>query len=365
VSWVLTFLGISALVILHEFGHFATAKAVGMRVERFSLFFGPAIAKVTRGETEYRIGTIPLGGYVKISGMNPAEDMPEGEEHRGYYRQHVWKRIAVISAGPAMNIVIAFVLITGVYALSAQRADTSRVRVATLEPNMPAAGVLRKGDVLLAVDGQRVSLKNETPSYIKQISAHRCAGVQVAGCTATSAARFTVQRGSERLTLAITPRYSAKEKRVLVGVSFEPILHTDTVVAAMSASVSEMWSVTKTSVSKIAQIFTSSAARKQVHGIVGVSDVASQAFDFGVPQAMWVLALLSLSLAIINLFPFLPLDGGHIFWALAEKLRGRAIAFEVMERASIVGIALVLVVAAIGFSNDISSLSNGSLTLQR
>ncbi len=115
-SWVLTFIGISALVILHEFGHFAAAKAVGMRVERFSLFFGPAIAKVTRGETEYRIGTLPLGGYVKISGMNPAEDMPEGEEHRrGYYRQHVWKRIVVILAGPAMNVLVAFVILAGVY----------------------------------------------------------------------------------------------------------------------------------------------------------------------------------------------------------------------------------------------------------
>jgi regulator of sigma E protease len=98
---------------------------------------------------------------------------------------------------------------------------------------------------------------------------------------------------------------------------------------------------------------------------VGVSDVASQAFSFGVPEALWVLALLSLSLAVINLFPFLPLDGGHLFWALAEKVRGRAIPFAVMERASVVGIALVLVVAAIGLSNDIDSLSNGSLTLHR
>ena len=108
---------------------------------------------------------------------------------------------------------------------------------------------------------------------------------------------------------------------------------------------------------------TSSQARKDVHGIVGVSDVAHQAFNFSVAEALYVLALLSLSLAIINLFPFLPLDGGHIFWALAEKLRGRSIPFVVMERASAVGILLVLFVATIGLSNDISSLSNGSLTL--
>ena len=107
-TWLLTFLGIVSLVLLHEFGHFAVAKAVGMRVERFSLFFGPMLVKVKRGETEYGIGPIPLGGYVKISGMNPSEELPEGEEHRGFYRQSVWKRVAVIAAGPAMNILVAF-----------------------------------------------------------------------------------------------------------------------------------------------------------------------------------------------------------------------------------------------------------------
>ena len=96
-TWLLTFLGIVSLVLLHELGHFAVAKAVGMRVERFSLFFGPMLVKVKRGETEYGIGPIPLGGYVKISGMNPAEALPGGEEHRGFYRQAVWKRVAVIA----------------------------------------------------------------------------------------------------------------------------------------------------------------------------------------------------------------------------------------------------------------------------
>jgi regulator of sigma E protease len=100
-TWLLTFLGIVSLVLLHEFGHFAVAKAVGMRVERFSLFFGPMLVKFRRGETEYGIGPIPLGGYVKISGMNPAEPLPPGEEHRSFYRQPVWKRVAVIAAGPA------------------------------------------------------------------------------------------------------------------------------------------------------------------------------------------------------------------------------------------------------------------------
>ena len=111
-SWVLALAGFAALIILHEFGHFAVAKAVGMRVERFALFFPPLLIKVRRGETEYGIGAIPLGGYVKISGMNPQEieTMDPEHRHRAYYLQAPWKRIAVILAGPVMNVLIAFLI---------------------------------------------------------------------------------------------------------------------------------------------------------------------------------------------------------------------------------------------------------------
>src|ERR1700680_2542488 len=111
-SWVLTILGIVVLIVLHELGHFTVAKAVGMRVERFSLFFPPTIARVRRGETEYAIGAIPAGGYVKITGMNPEElkDLDPEVARRAYYSQPPWKRIVVILAGPGMNILIAFLL---------------------------------------------------------------------------------------------------------------------------------------------------------------------------------------------------------------------------------------------------------------
>src|SRR5450432_2245925 len=102
--FVLAFLGFALLIILHELGHFAAAKAVGMRVERFSLFFGPAIFSRTRGETEYRIGTIPLGGFVKITGMSPYEELHPDIAHRAYLRQPAWKRVVVIAAGPAVNL---------------------------------------------------------------------------------------------------------------------------------------------------------------------------------------------------------------------------------------------------------------------
>ncbi len=119
-SYVLAFLGFAALIILHEAGHFAAAKAVGMRVERFSLFFGPLLVKFRRGETEYGIGPIPLGGYVKITGMNPNEEIPEDVKPRAYYNQPVWKRVIVILAGPAVNLAIAFGIMTVLFATKAR-----------------------------------------------------------------------------------------------------------------------------------------------------------------------------------------------------------------------------------------------------
>src|SRR4051812_12485297 len=149
-TWLYIFLGFSALIILHEAGHFFAAKATGMRVEKFFLFFGPKLVSRKRGETEYGIATIPAGGYVKISGMNPDDVLPEGEEHRGYYEMPVWKRIVVIGAGPAVNIVLAFAILFVVSMTSAISADQT---IGEVIPKTAASGALKPGDRLLAVDG--------------------------------------------------------------------------------------------------------------------------------------------------------------------------------------------------------------------
>src|SRR5690349_24224090 len=143
-SYLLAFAGFAVLIILHEAGHFAAAKAVGMRVERFSLFFGRPLVSIRRGETEYAIAPIPLGGYVRISGMNPREQLPPEVEHRAYYRQKPWKRIVVILAGPAMNLLIAFAILWGIFAFSNRFEATDRIGAVTA--GSPASYVLEKGD---------------------------------------------------------------------------------------------------------------------------------------------------------------------------------------------------------------------------
>jgi regulator of sigma E protease len=359
VSWFLAFAGFAALIILHEFGHFAAAKLVGMRVERFNLFFPPHIVSIRRGETEYGIGAIPLGGYVKITGMNPNEEIAPEHLDRAYYRQPVWKRLVVIGAGPAMNILLAFVILFVLFAAKGEAVSDGSV--AGVQTSSAAAGVLKPGDTIISVDGVR----GDAAALRKQIGTHTCAnGAKVKGCVAQTPATIVVRRDGTTKTLRISPRYDPNADpgtkdpgRMLVGFSFG--FHYDPVPIGTAAdrSVTGMWNVTKATVSSITKLFYDSSARKNVSGIVGSYETTRQTFQQDdIVLAFQILALISLSLAIVNLFPFLPLDGGHIFWALAEKVRGRPIPFRVMEQASYVGFVLVIMLFVVGLTNDIDRL---------
>jgi regulator of sigma E protease len=415
VSYVLAILGFAVLIILHEAGHFTAAKAVGMRVERFSLFFGPLLVKFRRGETEYGIGPIPLGGYVKITGMNPNEDLPEEAElrdaeaalarqqssggsrmvtamtatgtlasprsalsgrvdalseqvarikARSYYNQPVWKRVVVILAGPAVNLVIAFAIMAVLFASNGQYVthDGQDVASKTVAGQLiaPASSFLKSGDQIVAVDGRR----NVSVTQIQQaIGSHRCAGAQTDGCRARTPVSITVRRSGRTPTFSIYPVYNAAAKRMRVGFAFAPAVRRDGPVGAAGQSVSQLWSWTTTTISHIAKIFEPKD-RKQLHSVVGAFKITQEEFAFSTTDAFEVLALISLSLGVINLFPFLPLDGGHVFWALAEKVRRRRISFATMERAGVIGFALIILIFVIGLSNDISTLTGSGFNVR-
>ena len=358
-SWLLAFLGFALLIILHELGHFAVAKWVGMRVERFSLFFPPLLARKQRGETEYAVGAIPLGGYVKITGMNPHEDIPAEVAHRAYYKQPVWKRIAVIAAGPFVNIVLAFLILAGIFWVNPVRDTEAPPRVGSVEMGTPAEGVLQAGDVIVSVDGKRGPIEDLS----RQIGKHQCAGKPKAGCRATEEARIAVRRDGREVDLRVRPVYDAELDRMRVGFAFAEATKDLGPVGASGLAVSEMWRFTSATVTTIVRI-VDPEVRKDISGVVGTYEVTRQAVQIDLTRALYILAIISLSLGVINLFPFLPLDGGHIFWALAEKVRGKAIPFAVLERAGFVGFALVLMLFAIGLSNDIGTLMDGGFQVR-
>ena len=352
-SWLLAFVGFALLVIFHELGHFTAAKAVGMRVERFSLFFPPLLARKKVGETEYAIGSIPLGGYVKISGMNPDEDLPDEVRTRAYYSQPVWKRIVVIAAGPAVNLLLAFVLLFVFFTLIGP--ETTTRKVAAVERTYPAAGVVRPGDTLVAVDG-----RGGTPRQLSErIASHECAQKPPRkGCRAAEPVTLTVVRDGERRTLRLTPIYdpAAVPPRVRLGFAYAPALATRSPWARASTTTAAFWFITKETLKLPARLLDSQD-RKEISGVVGSYEATRQTIVSDIADAVWILAMISLSLAIVNLFPFLPLDGGHIFWAIVEKVRRRPVPFSVMERAGVVGFMLVILLFLVGLSNDIDRLS--------
>jgi regulator of sigma E protease len=303
---------------------------------------------------------VPLGGYVKISGMNPSEDLPDEVRTRAYYSQPVWKRVTVIFAGPAVNLVLGFVLLVG-YAWLIGPPDPDRANeIGAIDSGLPAQDVLHAGDRVVAING-----KEGTPTELRAIVQDTRCDEQppVQGCKATEPVKVTVIRDGGRVTETITPVYDAETEPAGMRLGFR--YDSDSgpneelpFGEAVDRSANAFWFITKETV-KIPAKILDSEERKQINGIVGSYETTRQTLLDEPEDVIYILAVISLALALVNLFPFLPLDGGHIFWAVVEKVRRKPVSFAVMERAGLVGFALVFILFFIGLSNDITVLQNG------
>ncbi len=398
-SVLIAILGLAFLILVHEAGHFFTALAVGMRPRRFYLGFPPAVVKTVRRGVEYGVGAIPLGGYVKIPGMHrlsaadadvhlgrslrerpdlagPAQRLkralatedeeaarsalaelhtaagdpaPEGFE-RGYqeledglspyayWRQPTWKRVSVILAGPATNLVFAVLLFMGLFLVGGGKATTT---VDSVLSNRPAAQIgLRAGDRIVMVNGIPVGA-NDISTEIRDSG-----GGPVA---------LTVRRDGHVITIG-----PVRPELIDGAYRLGFVLRGEKLGAGESAwqSVKLTGTVTK-EIGKSLGRLVHGQGRKDISSPVGISQTLAQSSQQGAQDYLWVLGLISLSLALMNLLPLLPLDGGHIAFSLVEGVRGRAVAREVYERVSVVGIALVLFLFVIGISNDIGRLGGG------
>jgi regulator of sigma E protease len=327
-----------------------------MRVERFFLFFPPKLFSVKRGETEYGIGAIPAGGFVKISGMNPDEELPPEAAGRGYYNQPVWKRIVVIGAGPAVNIVLAFAIL---FALALGAQDRNQ-EVGEILPGSPAAAKLQPGDRIVAVDGRRyqgLGLEDRLRRFAERVATHECPGKPTNGCRATDPVELTVWRDGQVRTILVRPEYDPALSRTRIGFGYGSEPAELGAAGAAERAADLMWLVSSRTVTVFSRLFEEER-REEVSGVVGVSATADEVIDeLGTREALVMLAVVSLSLGLINLFPFLPLDGGHIFWSLVEKVRGSPVPFSVMERAGAVGFVLVIMLFFLGLTNDVGRLT--------
>ncbi|MGH3022192.1 MAG: M50 family metallopeptidase [Gaiellaceae bacterium] len=400
--------GLAFLILIHEAGHFFVALAVRMRPRRFYVFFPPALVKWKRNGIEYGIGSIPLGGYVKIPGMHkpaagdldaqleparkeapsvaaaaePVEqaladerladaragmpalhaaveaaelseparraaergvgDVDDALSPEAYWRAPAWKRISVIAAGPLTNLVFAVVALAVVFMLGVPTGATRAVE--EVAPATPAAAMgLRAGDEILAVDGEQ----GEPADLAEAI---RGSGGEPV--------TLTVERGGEELELTGTPQRDPEDDVYRLGFAFGLEYENFGPLAATGHAFETTWEVTKAIGASLGRIVTGSG-RDEVASVVGITTISSESLEAGFRYYLQVLAFISLSLALLNLLPLLPLDGGHIAFSLVERLRGRAIPRAAYERASAIGIALVLLLFFIGLSNDIERIRGG------
>ncbi len=391
-------IGLAFLILIHEAGHFFTALAVGMRPRKFYIGFPPPLVRFRRRGIEYGIGAIPLGGYVKIPGMHrpaardldyhlqramtqspelvkPLEavkrplargeydearaalgqlevalreagqptdvlaDVRDGLSPDAYWRQRAWKKVLVIFAGPGTNALFAILIFAVLFMVGGGKATTT---VAEVLAKSPAAQMgVRSGDRILAVSGQRVA----NPSDIPRIISH----------SGGRGVTLLISRDGRTVTLGPTrPEKTGGVYRlgfVLKGKGLAA-------PAALKESVRLTAFVSRDIVTSLGNI-VHRKGREDISSPVGIVQGSSAAVSQGLQSYLWVLGLISLSLALLNLLPLLPLDGGHIFFSLLEAVRGRAVAREVYERVSAIGIGLVLLLFFIGLSNDVGRIGGG------
>ncbi|HEY2869963.1 MAG TPA: M50 family metallopeptidase [Gaiellales bacterium] len=412
-SFFVAVFGLLLLVAIHELGHFSAAKATGMRALRFYLGFPPAILKRTWKGTEYGIGAIPLGGFVKIPGMlrpesgdlydvedvlGAARDIDEVAATRlaaeladvqrsidqgrfddareagrrlaaeveatdglspvqrrrvlrslerldqnldpaAYWRCSRMRRLIVIAAGPFANVVACFAILTAVALYGLPVAVPVVQSVIAKSP--AAATGLRAGDRVVSVNGDHSGVN----------------GIRTAIADSKGGpVRLVVVRAGNRLALR-TERSEVIDGAYRLGFQFGTVNRPYSVVHAPTFAASEMWTLTTGTVRALADVVTPSG-RSQLHSTVGIVRVSAQAEQAGATDYLVLLAFISLSLAIFNLLPFLPLDGGHILMIVLERIRGRMVSRAVFERVSVLGIMLMALLFVVGLQNDLSSILN-------
>jgi regulator of sigma E protease len=338
---VVAILGLALLIFLHELGHFLAAKAFHMRVERFYIGFPPAVFKRTWGETEYGVGSIPLGGFCKITGMTPDEVMPDDVVPRAYSSKPIWQRNVTIFAGPFMNFVAAVVILFAFIQVGGIQKPS--LTVAQVVKGSPAAAVgLGVGDRLIAANGATLKTWDATTSFFesrpheKVLLTYRTPS----GAQRTVAVTLTTRPGAaDQGFLGVGPKttasYPAPWRAAGLAVTQSASL--------VSATFKGLWLLVS---GKINPAGPNGAAGPV--GIISISQTAVRQSWYPV-----LLAFISVNLGIINLLPFLPFDGGHIFFNVMERVRGRRVEPRVLERAIAIGVVVLVTLFILLTYNDL------------
>lgn len=326
------------IVFIHEFGHFITAKASGMRVDEFAIGFGPAIAKKRKGETLYSIRAIPLGGYNKIAGMDPEEPLDD----RSFLNKPVWKRFIVIAAGAVFNFLLAIVIFFMIYAVNGIQTPSMEPVVGNMMSNSPAMTAhMTVNDRIVSINGKPV---NEWTDISKSLQG-----------TANTLVPIVVNRDGVNQELTVIPEAVGNEGRAVIGIN--PVMNSMplNVAEAVVQSLHTTGFVLVSMVDGIWSMITGHT-NAELAGPIGVAQMAGQVAESGFANLLQFTAFLSLNLGVINLLPIPALDGGHLIVLIIEGITRRRLPAKALQYIQMTGIVILLALFVYATTHDISRL---------
>ena len=348
---------IGPLIFVHELGHYFVGRWFGVHAETFSIGFGREIAGWTdRSGTRWKVGWLPLGGYVKFAGdMNAAGQpspewlaLPAEERARTFQAKPVWKRFLIVAAGPVTNFLAAILILTG-FNLAYGVPETPAVIGGFTEGSPAPAAGLRTGDRIVRMDGREIDRFED----ILPIVALKIGGPL----------EVEVERAGRRFQVDVSPRlvvekdrFGNETRRPMLGIgAAEQVLTPVSPLGAVSASVQQCWVVVATTLKGLGQIVTGSRSVKELGGPLKIAKFSGEQASMGMLHFLWFVAVISINLGFINLLPIPMLDGGHLFFYGIEAVRRKPLRPEAQEWAFRTGLAALLALMILVTFNDLAS----------
>ncbi|HEX4002784.1 MAG TPA: RIP metalloprotease RseP [Candidatus Acidoferrales bacterium] len=338
---------LGVLVLVHEWGHFIAAKLCGVRVDVFSIGFGNRVWGVKRGDTDYRISALPLGGYVRMAGDNPVEERT-GAPYEFLSRPR-WQRFLIAIAGPATNIILTVLILWGIYASVSIPFVPPTIDQVQAGSAAEKSG-LKSGDVILAIDGKTVKTSSEFVDAVRASGGH--------------AVQFAVTRDGKDLPLIVTPKYEkAPDGKMtwMIGASVESQegANREGVIGGAGHAFHETIYETQQIGTVLVGLFSGKVSVHDLAGPVGIVQLSGEAAKSGPMTLLFLTAAISLNLGLLNLLPIPILDGGHVLMLAIEGLLRRELSIAFKERFVQVGLVFLLSVFAFVMYSDILRVIQG------